>query len=235
MKAAKEAVRGQGRLNRRKESTVATTLTSSSQIEPCSLCPGDGWLVSGGFARPCQCQIEQRITSALQLRYRTAKLLDFDLEVQQAIRAWLKKTSDGLLISGPSGTGKTHLGAAILRECLQKGRRAIFRRCADLYAALRETYRAAASEGDVLREYFGVPFLVLDDLGSGGLSDHERRNALEILDQRLNRSLPTVVTSNLGLDAIARLMDDRIASRLAGFFYFQLSGPDRRLCERTKE
>ena len=86
----------------------------------------------------------------------------------------------------------------------------------------------------MLKEYFGVSFLLLDDLGSGSLSDHERRNTLEILDQRLNRRLPTVVTTNLELDAIARLMDDRIASRLAGFSYFQLSGPDRRLCTRTK-
>lgn len=81
----------------------------------------------------------------------------------------------------------------------------------------------------MLREYLRAPFLVLDDLGSGSLSDHERRNSLEILDQRLNHRLPTVVTTNLELEAIARLMDDRIASRLAAFTHVQLSGVDRRV------
>ena len=58
-------------------------------------------------------------------------------------------------------------------------------------------------------------FLVLDDLGAGSLSDCERRYTLELIDTRLNKLRPTIVTSNWNLQEIAERMDDRIASRLA--------------------
>jgi len=72
-------------------------------------------------------------------------------------------------------------------------------------------------------------YLILDDLGAGSLSDCERRYTLELLDTRLNKMRPTVVTSNWSLQEIAERMDDRIASRLAGFAALELAGNDRRI------
>ena len=74
-----------------------------------------------------------------------------------------------------------------------------------------------------------VRFLVFDDLGAGSLSDCERRYTLELLDTRQNKLRPTVVTSNWDLQEIAERMDDRVASRLAGFAALELSGKDKRL------
>jgi len=72
-------------------------------------------------------------------------------------------------------------------------------------------------------------FLVLDDLGAGSLSDCERRYTLELIDTRLNSMRPTIVTSNWNLEEISERMDDRVASRLAGFAALELAGKDRRL------
>jgi DNA replication protein DnaC len=74
-----------------------------------------------------------------------------------------------------------------------------------------------------------APLLALDDVGSGSLSDHERRFTLELLDRRTNALLPTVVTSNWSLQQISDLLDDRISSRLAAFTEVELQGRDRRL------
>jgi DNA replication protein DnaC len=141
----------------------------------------------------------------------------------------LGKRGDGLLITGPAGTGKTHLAAAIVRMLMEQGHRAVFRRSAEFYAALRETYGGGITERSVVRPLLEAPHLVFDDLGAGSLSDHERRFTLEVLDRRMNALLPTVLTTNWLLPEIAERIDDRVASRLAGFLNFQLSGPDRRL------
>lgn len=114
---------------------------------------------------------------------------------------------------------------------MEQRREAIFRRSADLYSRLREAYRANESVASVLEEYSEAPFLVLDDLGAGSLSDHERRATLEVIDQRFIRCLPTVVTTNWTLQQIGEQMDDRIASRLALFKIIELTGPDRRLLQ----
>ncbi|MGB9513335.1 MAG: ATP-binding protein, partial [Candidatus Acidiferrum sp.] len=162
---------------------MATTPTSSSRIESCQICRLDGWLVSGGVVRPCQCQIERRIAFALPPLYRAAELSHFMPPVQQKVRTCLEKPSNGLLFYGPTGTGKTYLAAATVRERLLKSERAIFRRCIQLYADLRECYRLNGNERNVLREYFEEPFLVLDDLGAGSFSDHERRYTLEVIEE----------------------------------------------------
>lgn len=134
-----------------------------------------------------------------------------------------------MLIPGAAGIGKTYLAAALVGESIRRGGHAAFKRCADLYAALRETYRTGASEESVLTDYRKASVLALDDLGAGSLSDHERRFTLEVLDRRHNRMLPTIVTTNWDLARISQQMDDRIASRLGGFTRIDLGTADRRL------
>jgi DNA replication protein DnaC len=80
----------------------------------------------------------------------------------------------------------------------------------------------------VLTRLTDAEFLVLDDVGAGSLSDHERRSTLHLLDRRINHLRPTIITSNLTVDEIGRAMDERIASRLNSFTAVALTGRDRR-------
>ena len=71
-------------------------------------------------------------------------------------------------------------------------------------------------------------FTIMDDLGTQTkASDHEYETALTGLDMR--HCKPLVVTTNVGLDEIARLFDDRVASRLAGGTVVEVVGDDQRL------
>jgi DNA replication protein DnaC len=178
----------------------------------------------------CPCLVEKAIKSALPEKYFRASLTDFKRAAQDQIVEWLVAPSAGLFITGPTGSGKTHLAAAIVRARFLTGQRASFRRASELYAQVRGSYGADAelSESAILAGYRGSPMLVLDDLAAGSLSDHERRIALEIIDSRGNDCLPTIVTSNWTLEAIAEKMDERIASRLREYRPFAFAGADKR-------
>jgi DNA replication protein DnaC len=178
----------------------------------------------------CPCTIESKIAAKLPERYRSADLRHFHGPALEAVTEWLKNPTEGLLITGLTGRGKTHLAAAIVRFVVVEKKTGIkFRRCAQFYSDVREMYRTEQSENSLLAPLEQSPFLVLDDLGAGSLSDAERRFTLELIERRLLKQRPTIVTTNWGLQAISEKMDDRIASRLALFTEIELSGEDKRV------
>jgi hypothetical protein len=208
--------------------TTAESLTQSSQSD-CEVCGGDGWISVNRKVKACACQRKLLIERELPPLYRSARLSDLAPQIRERVSQWLQAPSKGLLISGGVGIGKTYIAAAIIRDLVEHGGKPLFRRMADLYAALRENYRVNGHEEEVLRPYFSAGLIVLDDLGAGGLTDFERRATLEVIERRLNWQRPTVVTTNWGLTEIAEKMDDRIASRLALYTDLPLKGTDRRL------
>ncbi len=158
-----------------------------------------------------------------------ARLADFPEQVDTAVRRFIQNPQDGLFITGPVGTGKTHLAAAIVRILTESGETVRFCRTSDLYSEARASYQAEfPSEQEILRPYVETPVLVLDDLAGGSLSDHERRLTLDVLDRRWNQMQPTIVTSNWTLEEIGERMDVRISSRLRGCIAIVLGGCDRR-------
>src|SRR2546428_408858 len=106
------------------------TSSLSEQPADCPECRGTGWKIISGRAALCACAIERKIYAALPKRYWAAKLDDFSAPACQFITDWLLNPSDGLFVTGPCGTGKTHLGAAIVRQFISKGVNVTFKRCA---------------------------------------------------------------------------------------------------------
>jgi len=213
----------------RPESTI--TCAQSSSTESCPVCFGVRFVAGDNGMQPCVCTIERRICALLPKRYRLAKLADFPARTAKSVAAWLTQPGEGMFITGPAGTGKTHLAAAVVRRSIENRRPSVlFERCAEFYLGVRESYRQGlGSEATELSRMEAPELLIIDDLAAGSLSDFERRCTLEVLDRRLNCARPTIVTSNWNLEAIAEAMDDRIASRLAQFRLFALEGPDRRV------
>ena len=210
---------------------MTSSETSDSRSE-CGTCAGEAYVRTDGGVVPCpECSARRWVESQLPLRYRHASLSQFPERIRSVVFSWLRKPGDGLLLTGPCGSGKTHLAATVVAERARLGDRPAFRRCADLYQALRDCFRRDESESVVLSAYVKPGLLILDDLGTGSLSDFERRYTLELLDRRLNSCRPTVVTTNWTIERISGDMDDRIASRLAGFLRLELVGEDRRISQ----
>jgi len=136
-------------------------------------------------------------------------------------------------ITGPAGTGKTHLAAAYLREeILARGNdHCWFADAVALFLDLRETFRdnAPFHERDYLNTIASKPFLVIDDLGAEKITDYVCQTFYYLINKRYGEELPTIITSNLSLDQVAECYGDRLASRIAGMGpELALQGKDRR-------
>jgi DNA replication protein DnaC len=194
-------------------------------------CPNckDGWVLRSGKAFPCECQISLRSARVIPKLYQNARLGDCKAATIARLGKCFANTSSlGVVISGPTGVGKTYLAAAITRALIEAQQPVIFREVSRIYSELRACMKRDESEENILAPYVNVRWLVLDDFGSGALTDFERRYALDLLNRRANTRLRTIVTTNCELQEIADKLDERIASRLSAFEQIVATGEDRR-------
>lgn len=131
----------------------------------------------------------------------------------------------GLWLIGPPGTGKTHLGSAMVSHAIRsRGMGAAIHGVHEIMALLRSRWgnredRSAWDNSpattDAFIEHLGrIPLLVLDDIGATRIAENEHAQLYAIVDQRYRLELPTVVLSNLTAAEMKPILGDRIYDRL---------------------
>ncbi len=109
---------------------------------------------------------------------------------------WVKSNRN-LLITGPTGTGKTWLACALSQAACRLGMTALYQRVPRLAHEL-SLARLNGSYLKLLSKLAKVDLLVLDDLGLSTLESEAQLTLLEIIDDRSSRA--TLVTSQLPVD-----------------------------------
>lgn len=144
---------------------------------------------------------------------------------------WVAR-KENVLITGPTGTGKTYLACAFANQACRQGHGARYIRLPKLFQAI--TIAKADGSYIKLMEYVSkLPLLVLDDWGVAPMSDANRRDLLEIIDDRYNQS-STLITSQLPVntwhDSIGdATLGDAILDRLLHNAHrIEVSGPSMR-------
>ena len=151
-----------------------------------------------------------------------------------ACKEFIENPAD-IVLTGVPGTGKTHLAVAILRE-LVEGKKiknemdARFIPVPELLAEIRASYRdGGPDEREIIDNYSRLPFLVLDDLGAEKTTEWSITTLYLIIDRRYRNMRPTIITTNLSLEQIAKALSERISSRLASGKVLLLTGQDYRM------
>lgn len=116
------------------------------------------------------------------LDYKHQRGLDKSLVRRLATCEWVTKHNN-ILITGPTGVGKTYLVCALADKACRDGFSALYRRMPRLLHELAVA-RADGSYAKLLARMAKTDLLVIDDWGIAPLGDQERRDVLEVLEDR---------------------------------------------------
>ena len=111
--------------------------------------------------------------------------------------AWIDQHLN-VLVTGPTGVGKSFLACALAHSACRADHSVRFFRLPRLVDELTR-YHALQNRSAFLKQLAKAELLVIDDFGLAPLSDQSKRDLLEILDDRYDRS-STIVTSQLPVD-----------------------------------
>jgi DNA replication protein DnaC len=149
------------------------------------------------------------------------------------VAAWVTATvrggTDGLVLNGPTGCGKTWQAYAAWHTVAQQtGCAAV----AVPVPAFLDSLRPGRSPVAGLDAVERADLLLLDDLAGERASEWTTELVYRLIDARWNACLPTIVTVNAPNGELRARLGDRVASRLNGLgriVSWPVDAPDRRL------
>jgi DNA replication protein DnaC len=143
-------------------------------------------------------QAKLRQTACIEdIDYRHPRGLDKTLMARLATCQWVRERHN-VLITGPTGIGKTWLGCALGHKACREGLTALYLRLPRFLQEL-PIAKGDGRYGKVLTALAKTDVLVLDDWGLAPLSDENRRDLLEIVEDR-HDCRATLVTSQLPVE-----------------------------------
>jgi DNA replication protein DnaC len=137
--------------------------------------------------------------------YRHPRGLDKSLVLSLSGCAWIKEHQN-LIITGPTGIGKSWLACALAHKACREGYSALYTRL----PRLLQDMGIARGDGrypKLMKDLAKTDLLILDDWGLAPLGNEQRRDLLEILEDR-HGLRSTLVTSQLPVESWHAYLDD---------------------------
>lgn len=170
---------------------------SLSKSEFVGLLVDDEWLYRENrklTARLRVAKFKDRGASLEGVNYKTARGLRKEQLLELAQNRWIT-AHHSVLITGPSGSGKSFVAQALGQHACRSGFTAQYLRLPTLLNHFVQA-RAEGTYDRLLKRLAKLSVLIIDDFGLGSMSDREKQDLLEAVEERYGCGA-TVVTAQL--------------------------------------
>lgn len=141
------------------------------------------------------------------------------------------KISQGLIIEGPIGSGKSYLLGCIANALIDRGIHFRYIVYSDLLQKIRSSYNQNSPEADekqILSMVQQIPVLLIDDLGTEKATEFASSTLYQIIDHRYREEKPIILSTNYSVKNLKNrfpVMGERIFQRLLEMNkYLELAG-----------
>ena len=261
-----EAAAALAEARQKRDALLAASGRSPQALEPkftCPLCQDTG--VAQGKTCQCVRREMQRLrreeieamSSLSVTRFDTMKLDYYpntrDPQTGRSVRQYMAELladlqdyaaafdldSENLMFTGNAGLGKTHAALAVAGAALDKGYDVIYISSPDFFSRVETLHFGsdpAGEKDDLLETVTGADLLILDDLGTEFNSSFVISTLYSLLNDRLGRRRPTILTTNITDGALLEnLYTEKVASRISAFVPYRFLGDDIRLKKAMEE
>lgn len=161
------------------------------------------------------------------------------LDIKDKMQTYSEKFNEhskSILFFGPTGSGKTFMLSCVAKEVVDRGYNVLYKTSSELLDFL-STYsfmfhEAKLENRDAYDEIYDVDLLIIDDLGSEYINDKSRSELFSLINSRLNREKPVMISSNIAPEEIKDIYGERLNSRIFGnYVLFEFFGNDLRMRE----
>lgn len=135
--------------------------------------------------------------SVEDIDYKTPRGIDKSVILRLAACEWIRNAQN-IIITGPTGGGKTYLACALANRACRNGYSAFYIRIPRLFQELAIA-RADGSYAKLMNKLGKTKVLILDDLGLAPMTSPERRDLLEVIEDRHGLS-STIVATQLPIE-----------------------------------
>ena len=213
---------GQKNISRKSEENKKKENQEDQKLINCSICDDLHWIspldqnINSANYILCECvkdevisRQKESITSSQDLGDLTPSMLkrmtfgtfktnqrDSNLaEALEISKAYFENPDGWLLFTGPTGVGKTHLSVAIAEKRIKSLKPVYFGFIPNILEKLRNFNNYNNQTEGYLSFLIECPFLIIDDLGSQVNSNWSEEKIYQIIVNRHNNGLPTIITT----------------------------------------